>query len=62
VIIGGITPANSTDVLTVYGNATQNTAFSALAPRTGFYSYLGRYGLYSRVDNLKRLWCIFQEF
>ena len=50
VIIGGITPANSTDVLTVYGNATQNTAFSALAPRTGFYSYLGRYGLYSRVD------------
>jgi hypothetical protein len=50
VLIGGTTPYNSTDLLTVIGNSTQKSAFNAYSPGTGFYSNGGRYGLYAIVD------------
>jgi hypothetical protein len=50
VIIGGTTPTNATDLLTIYGNSTQNVALSIYSPRTGFQTNGGRYGILSTVD------------
>ena len=50
IIIGGTVPNYATEVLTVYGNSTQNSGINVYSPRTGFTTTGGRYGILSTVD------------
>jgi hypothetical protein len=50
VIIGNTVPQSNSDVLTVFGNTTQNFAIAAYSPTVGFYTLGGRYGAFAQVD------------
>lgn len=50
-VFGSTTPNSDSHLFSVIGNTTQNFAVAAYSPTVGFYSFGGRYGMFSQLDS-----------
>lgn len=50
-VFGSTTPNSDSHLFSVIGNSTQNFAVAAYSPTVGFYSFGGRYGMFSQLDS-----------